>query len=84
MKQLIGLAGRKRSGKDTACQMLAEIVKPLVLQRIGFADAVYNHLSEMLELPVWYIKEHKERFRLMLQGYATDYCRWTQGEDFWI
>ena len=84
MKQLIGLTGKKGSGKDTACEMLAEIVKPLCLQRIGFADEVYNDLAAMLSIPVWYIKEHKSNFRLMLQGYATDFKRKMQGDDYWI
>ena len=84
MKQLIGLTGKKGSGKDTACEMLAEIVKPLCLQRIGFADEVYNDLANMLGRPAWWIKENKESFRLMLQGYATDYRRKMQGDDYWI
>lgn len=82
--QLIGLTGKKHAGKDTAGGMLATIASPLAIQRLGFADEAYNDLANMLGIPVWYIREHKENFRLMLQGYATDYRRKLCGEDYWI
>ena len=84
MKYLIGITGKKRAGKDTVAQMLAEIVSPMTSQQVGFADEVYNDLAEMLKLSVSYIKENKQKFRLMLQGYGTDYCRETFGSDYWI
>ena len=82
--QLIGLTGRKRSGKDLACQMLTEIVKPHVLQRIGFADALKIEISNALGLPVWYMEEHKNNFRLIYQGWGTDWRRELCGADYWI
>ena len=82
--QLIGLTGKKRAGKDTACEMLSTIASPVASQRIGFADAVYEDLSKMLRLPIFIIKENKENFRLMLQGYATDYRRKMCGYNYWI
>lgn len=84
MKHLIGLTGKKGSGKDTAFELLSTIVQPLVIERIGFADEVYEDISKLVQKPVWWIKENKHMFRLMLQGYGTDFCRCYYGHDYWI
>lgn len=81
---LIGFTGKKRSGKDTACEMLAAIVYPRKVQRIGFADELYRDVARMLDIPVHFIIQNKDHFRLILQGYGTDYVRWQFGEDYWI
>lgn len=84
MKHLIGLTGKKRSGKDLACNMLGTIAAPLKVQRIGFGDQVYRDVAEMLDIDVQFIIQNKEHFRLILQGYATDYVRWQFGKNYWI
>jgi hypothetical protein len=84
MKHLIGLTGHKKAGKDTALLMLAEIVKPITLQRIGFADALKHEVANATGKPIWYINEHKNNFRLILQGWGTDFRRRLHGENYWI
>ena len=83
--QLIGLTGKKRAGKDTACDMLQSIIgNKRTIYRSGFADAVYADLARMLGVTVDYMKQNKPMFRLMLQGYGTDYCRAAFGSEYWI
>ena len=85
--QIIGLSGKKHSGKTTAANLLAEYVYETYNKHvaiIGFADAVKNELAEAFCLPLYYIENHKQNFRLIMQGYGTDYRRELCGQDYWI
>lgn len=79
---VIGLCGKKRSGKDTVHQILKDKFK--CVRRIAFADALKQELAEALKLPVGFIEERKDVFRLGLQWYGSEYRRGLYGDNYWI
>lgn len=78
---VIGLTGKKRSGKDTVCHILKNHYG---IVRIAFADALKKELAEKLGHTVEFIEEHKEAFRLGLQWYGSEYRRGLFEDDYWI
>lgn len=83
---IIGFAGKKKSGKDTVAKILSTrlIEKGYSCERIAFADALKEDVSKMCEVTPAFIDAHKDNFRLILQGYGTDYRREVCGYDYWI
>lgn len=82
--QLIGLLGKKKSGKTTAAKYIAEILKPNKVLCIGFADALKEEIAQAVGQPVEYIEQHKDNFRLIMQGWGTDFKRKLVRDDYWI
>jgi len=97
--KLIGISGKKRSGKDTVALMIQDYLKrtksPYTYKRIGFADALYIEVAKAIcplagtdwcvcKDKVAYMKEHKDNFRLILQGWGTDYRRLLCRDSYWI
>ena len=81
---LIGISGKKLSGKDTVAGMIANYLIPLKTVRIGFADTLKDELCAMLNITSTYLDEHKDNFRLIMQGYGTDFRRKLTSDDYWI
>jgi len=73
------------SGKDQFCSTFISSMRSLGVHytRRAFGDAVKEDLAKMLGVTVEYINENKPHFRLMMQGYATDYARQLLGRDYW-
>jgi len=65
---ILGLTGRKRSGKDTFAQYL---VRYAGFARVAFADELKREVAEMIGIAVEELEQHKERYRGMLQDYGT-------------
>lgn len=83
--KIIGLSGRKRSGKDTVAKMLSEHPEfGGKTSRIGFADALKAELSDATGFPVEFIEQFKDKFRLGLQWWGTELRRDLCGENYWI
>lgn len=87
--KLIGIAGKKKTGKDTICKFIQEILSPKMVRRIGFADALKGEVARACSstgksVSVEYIEEHKDNFRLILQGWGTDFRRNLCGDSYWI
>ena len=80
--KLIGLVGRKRSGKDTVCEMLAGILPNV--HRIAFADALKEELAAAMGVTTAYIEEHKSDLRLLLQAWGTEWRRNLCSPTYWI
>lgn len=77
---LIGISRKKRSGKDTFIQMLAQNTEHPVVRR-AFADAlkdeVYRHVLEPngLDRSLLDSDADKEKFRLLLRWWGTEFRR---------
>jgi hypothetical protein len=80
---IIGLAGKKQSGKDTVYQIASELLEAPV-GRIAFADPLKLEVSEITGFRVDFIEEHKQDFRTLLQVWGTDFRRKFCGSDYWI
>lgn len=92
---LIAFSGKKQTGKDTAAELLAAASPKLQFQGLNFADAVYEELAiglwpacsvnrAFLATKIAYMKANKQHFRLLLQGWGTDYRRALFGANYWI
>jgi phosphomevalonate kinase len=81
--QIIGLAGKKRAGKDTIYSIASDILGGRV-GRVGFADAVKHEVSEATGFRMDFIEEHKKDFRSLLQVWGTEFRRNLCGNEYWI
>ncbi len=82
---VIGLTGRKQSGKDTFCQLLqASAPHGVRVVRLAFADFLKAEVAEACKVSVEEINRDKSAFRLVLQWWGTDFRRNRFGDDYWI
>jgi phosphomevalonate kinase len=79
---LIGISGKKQSGKDEVTSYLLKKFPGSV--RIAFADALKQEVARACGVSIEYLNEHKDNFRLILQGWGTDFRRRLYGQDYWI
>ena len=79
---LIGISGKKRSGKNTVASILQELsVEPV--QELAFADDLKNDICKMLGVCREEIENDKAVYREMLQAYGV-YMRVKHGDDYWV
>lgn len=83
MITIIGISGKKLSGKDTLCKALLDNADVKGL-RIGFADALKEEVSRACNVSKSHIEQHKSRFRPILQWWGTDYRRHYNGPEYWV
>lgn len=82
---IIGIAGKKRSGKDEVCKALMDkFSETKRCVRVGFADALKQEVAEACDVTLNDIERNKENFRLILQGWGTDFRRSLHGKNYWI
>jgi hypothetical protein len=84
--KLIGLCGKKLSGKDTAYLQAADILRrdhQMKVGRVAFADPLKQEVSEITGFRVEFIEEHKKEFRSLLQVWGTEFRRQWNGSDYW-
>jgi len=85
--KLIGLCGKKQSGKDTAFSQAADILRREYGKKVGrvaFADPLKQEVSVITGFRVEFIEEHKQDFRTLLQVWGTDFRRHFNGSDYWL
>jgi hypothetical protein len=78
---LIGIAGVAGSGKDEVAKRISS--KFEMTDRIAFADPLKDEVCKAMGIKREYLEQHKKHFRLILQGWGTDYRRKMFGEDYW-
>ena len=83
MSLIIGISGKKGAGKDTVATII-QSMQSCVVGRIGFATELKKEVARALGVTVEYIEQNKSNFRLILQGWGTDYRRKLCGEDYWV
>lgn len=80
--KLIGLIGRKCSGKDTVCEMLEELNGGAT--RLAFGDTLKEEVAQALGVDLDFINEHKTRLRGLLQHWGTEWRRELCRDTYWI
>jgi phosphomevalonate kinase len=82
---IIGLSGKKLSGKDTVYELAADICdKSTRIGRVAFADPLKQEVSEITGMTCKFIEENKSDFRELLQVWGTEFRRRFNGNDYWI
>ncbi|HXJ56944.1 MAG TPA: hypothetical protein VNU68_09790 [Verrucomicrobiae bacterium] len=81
---LIGISGKKGSGKDTACQIIRRLIGEDNVLRLAFADALKEEVSAACCISVRQIEEQKAVFRPILQWWGTEFRRGLFGDTYWI
>lgn len=81
---IIGITGLKRSGKDTIADFMLKELAKLNPAKVGFADALKKEIATAIGKSREYIEENKDNFRLIMQGWGTDFRRKLCGEDYWV
>lgn len=77
---IVGLTGKKRSGKDTVFQLMET---PGTV-RAAFADNLKREIAKITGLSVAEVEHNKESLRLLLQAWGADFRRQFYGEDYWV
>lgn len=80
--RLLGITGRKRHGKDEVFKAISRHVPKA--HRLAFADPLKEELAKACGVDVAYINRHKDRFRLGLQWWGTEFRRELCSPEYWI
>lgn len=80
---IIGLSGKKRSGKNAVADVISlnSIHK---VQEFAFADSLKNEVCKACGVTREYLDKNKDNFRLILQGWGTDFKRRLVDDNYWI
>lgn len=86
---LLGITGKKGSGKDTVYGILKELILAEInsqwkVERVAFADALKEEVARACGVTVDYINANKSNFRLILQGWGTEFRRELTRKDYWV
>ena len=79
---LIGISGKKQSGKNTVAALMATLTNQTV-EEIAFADELKSELARMLMVKVSDIENNKPLYRTLLQGLGV-YRRDSKNKDYWV
>lgn len=81
---IVGISGKKRTGKDTVAQFIRELYYPTPVHKIAFADALKDEVARSARISLDFIEKNKESFRLILQGWGSDFRRNLCNKNYWI
>jgi len=81
---VIGISGKKQSGKDTVCDLISKHLAPNHSVRLAFADELKYEVANACGVSLHYIETNKSNFRLLLQAWGTDFRRELTDPSYWI
>ena len=82
---IIGISGKKRSGKDTVFKLMNAITNHEVrTTRTAFGDQIKKEIADAMDITMADIDADKERFRPLLQWWGAEFRRSYCGDDYWI
>lgn len=88
--KLLGIAGKKYSGKNTVadiiarqCSIVTSNQRIIPVTQLAFANELKDDMCDMLGVTRSEIENDKAMYREMLQAYGV-YMRNKYGEDYWV
>lgn len=81
---VIGLAGKKQSGKDTVFEIARKQLPKLRVGRAAFADPLKAEVAHVTQMNVNFIEANKDKLRLLLQAWGADFRRQFYGQEYWV
>jgi len=82
---IIGISGKKRSGKDTVFSLINEITDGEIRTvRTAFGDQIKREVAEVLGVEPSTIDAEKQYYRPLLQWWGTEFRRGYCGDNYWI
>ena len=86
---IIGLAGHAGAGKDHTYRYLKDLLSPLHVVRVAFADSLKFDIEEALGLTPYELgairqKPYTDEIRMLLQWWGTELRREHYGDDYWV
>lgn len=79
---ILGIAGKKESGKTTLASLIKEAYSDAVI--VNFADALKEEVAKACGITVDFLETHKKDFRPLLQWWGTGFRRKFDGDYYWI
>lgn len=80
--RLIGISGKKRTGKNTVARLIGTLTSQTV-EEFSFAQDLKLELARMLSIKATDIESQKDLYRPLLQALGV-YRRKFNGENYWI
>ncbi len=79
---VIGLMGRRGSGKDTVAKVAKELDDSVITLALG--DFVKHEVAGVTNHSHVWVETHKEQLRPLLQAWSTEYRRNLCDENYWL
>jgi len=84
MIKLVGISGKKHSGKDTMAQAFITTLSDIKVIRMAFADPLKDEVCKACGVTREFLEANKSLFRPILQWWGTEFRRKLFGENYWI
>lgn len=85
---IISLSGKKQSGKTTVATILkSELEKTnpdIPVYILSWADALKEEVCKACGVSLEFLEKNKPNFRLILQGWGTEFRRDLCNPDYWV
>ena len=79
---IVAISGKLTSGKSTLANNIVKVDSSYRV--VPLAYPLKQAIAELCGTSLEFMREHKDKFRPILQYYGTDIMRWLYGEDIWV